>query len=392
MEASTPAISADGMAARKEKARKSAAEAGEKEPRFKEVDLWSIVVQNQIRGETGREELMAYAKKCGGAAMVTFCFKNWSKLPELIDRCWAIEGSEDLVARARRSRLEILESVASSTCMCGGRWRNAAGELLTSNSIPVSEWRHAILESLRNGRSKGSLVCHAGLVGDEGKSFLLQPLIVIYGMDAVFLTPPKSAFPLMGLGGARLALLDDWRFNDDVIPYALQLLWFEGKPFTIARPQNQHSGHTRYTGDAPVFITTLEADITQLKRGLQSGDVEMMLKRLKIFRFHQKLVNPDRSIPPCGHCFARLVLDKPDVQQGQKRPLQETGTSPGDQLYVQCSRSDAVVPSSSASSSSLKPKCKYNVSDVCDFLRGIELGHLAPAFVNNGVDGEFWLS
>ena len=45
----------------------------------------------------------------------------------------------------------------------------------------------------------------------------------------------KSAFPRLGL---EKAWLDDWRFNEDIVPWALQLLWFEGACFIIGRPQN----------------------------------------------------------------------------------------------------------------------------------------------------------
>lgn len=59
----------------------------------------------------------------------------------------------------------------------------------------------------------------------------------------VFLAPPStSAFPLMGLEKARMALLDDWRFNEDVILNSLQLLCFKVAHFSTSRPQNQFSG------------------------------------------------------------------------------------------------------------------------------------------------------
>lgn len=52
--------------------------------------------------------------------------------------------------------------------------------------------------------SRGALVCHAGLHGNEGKSFLLKPLLKVYGAEGVFVAPPsKSAFPFMGLEKAR---------------------------------------------------------------------------------------------------------------------------------------------------------------------------------------------
>ena len=138
-------------------------------------------------------------------------------------------------------------------------------------------------DSLLAGRLKGNLVCHAGFEGNEGKSFLFRPLPLVFGEDNVFVTPPKSAFPLLGLEKARVVWLDDWRFNEDIVSWAVQLLWFEGAGFVIPRPQNLFSGHLRYTKDDPIFITTLQTDLHALKGKLKQGDVDMMVKRLKVF-------------------------------------------------------------------------------------------------------------
>lgn len=383
--ASVATQSATAMVARREQARRSAAATSTKEPRFKDVDLWGVIVGQNIKPDKdncARERLMTHAKECGGASMVAFCFKNWDKLPDLIDRVWAVEDSEAFVAASCRSRMDFLETAADGDCSCNGRWLKAADELLDNNKISKADWCAAVLRSLRDGRSKGTLVCHAGLIGDEGKSFLLEPLLTIFGKHKVFGTPPKSAFPLMALGGARLALLDDWRFNDDIIPYNLQLLWFEGKQFQIARPQNQHSGHTFYDDDAPVFITTLESDIKQLKSGLQRGDVEMMTKRLHIFPFHEQLKDVDRTIPTCGTCFAKMILGR---RQGVKRSHAETCVPP----VSSSTSSSSSSSSSSGSSSSSKPKEEWAVSEVCDFLKVLELSHLEAAFRNEGIDGSF---
>ena len=150
----------------------------------------------------------------------------------------------------------------------------------------------------------------------------------------------------MGLEKAGLALLDGWRFNEeDVIPYALQLLWFEGALFIISRPQNQFSRHLRYARDDPVFITTLSADLTELKgkKFLQQGDVEMMLKRLLVFNFTKPIVIPKPVVQGCGHCFASLLLEEAESR---------------------------------------------SVADVVSFLHHLSLSHLAPKFEENGVDGQ----
>ena len=50
-----------------------------------------------------------------------------------------------------------------------------ARELFERNNISEEIWREAVMQSMLHGRSKGTLVCHAGHMGNEGKSFLLAP-------------------------------------------------------------------------------------------------------------------------------------------------------------------------------------------------------------------------
>ena len=188
--------------------------------------------------------------------------------------------------------------------------------LLEINNIAVAEWRSAMLEAFQKGRKKGYVVTHVGVSGTEGKSFLFKPLHGVFGDEHLFIAPAKGNFPLMGppsLDKARAALLDDWRFNEDILSYNLQLLWYEGAPLVIARPQNEHSGHLRYAKDDPVFITTLEADLLSAKKNVKDGDVSMMLKRLRVFRFVTPLANVDDTLVACPHCFAKFLLFGPET-------------------------------------------------------------------------------
>ena len=280
---------------------------------------------------------------------------------------------EAFVERSQQTRMDILRAACERDCVCGGRWLPMASELFVKNGLDQDGWVRAVLYSLKNGRHKGHLLCHAGHKGNEGKSFLLEPLEALFGEEAVFTSPPKGGFPLLGLERCRAALLDDWRFNEDIISYNLQLLWFEGKPIVIARPQNHFSGHLRYNGDSPIFITTLLSDITSLKgKKLQGGDVEMMLRRLKIFEFSHKLEQPMR-IPACARCFARLLLGCPgDVGGAPVAP----GTSSGSNEQAEQRRAKA-------------PRVGWTVQEVGDWLGELGLGHLANVFELNAVDGHF---
>ena len=373
-------VTSKAVAERREAARRARAEKGKADKRFSDLDLWPVVVGENVQAdEKAAEVLTAYAKRCGGKAMFEYCFKNWDRLPGLVARCWAVETVEDCVDRHARSRLELLEDAFNSQCACGGRWHSSAVQLMQHNGISIDEWRAAMLYSLEHGRKKGSLVCHAGREGNEGKSFLLAPLECVYGVSGVFSDVTKGGFPLYGMEKCRMAVLDDWRFNEDLVSYRLQLLWFEGKPIVIARPQNHCTGHLKYTKDDPVFITTLEADLTSLKgKKILQGDIAMMLKRLRVFKFHRKIENADVSIRPCGHCFARLLLARGagvTVERPPRSPAPATRKRGPEAPLTTCAQTVA----------------NWDVDAVVMWLTRMHLGHVSQAFRDNGVDGQYLL-
>ena len=126
--------------------------------------------------------------------------------------------------------------------------------------------------------------------------------------------------------------------------------------------------HLKYTKDDPIFITTLMSDITNLKgEKIEGGDVEMMLRRLKVFEFSDALEAPCKA-PACGRCFARFLLYPDGEPVTPKRPRAgHSGETPD-----------------------RKAGCvAWSVSDVVAFLEDLGLGHVAAAFRDNGVDGAF---
>ena len=134
--------------------------------------------------------------------------------------------------------------------------------------------------------------------------------------DCVFRRPVKGNFPFLGIESAKIALLDEWRFDETVVPISDQLLWYEGKPLPTARPQtgrNAASGHFLYKGTAPVFVTTkLDAvtDVSRLATQAPSGEHSMLLRRLSLYHFSQSIPKPPGGIVPCPRCFATGVQAK----------------------------------------------------------------------------------
>lgn len=129
-EASREPVNAKALAAARESARRARAEASKSEQRFQDIDIWPIVVEQNIPvSDAARDQLMAYAKRSGGAQMVKYCFTNWAKLPDLVERAWAAETVEVQVEEHLKSRVDKVLEGAATPCTCGGRWTQAAEAL-----------------------------------------------------------------------------------------------------------------------------------------------------------------------------------------------------------------------------------------------------------------------
>ena len=135
----------------------------------------------------------------------------------------------------------------------------------------------------------------------------------LYGVEHVQLRPGRGQFPLLGFEAERVSFLDEWRFEETSLSILLQLLWLEGKPVPVNRPQNQagYSGHALYRGTAPMFMTAPEDGLDGLaSMGATKprGEASMLLRRLRVFTFTKVMpAPPPPRIVPCPRCFALLV-------------------------------------------------------------------------------------
>ena len=321
-EASQEPVTAGALARRREKKVKDALAKGKPEPRPTEMDLYAVIVKNGFRNtpddNNAAARLMAYLKTSATPALIAFAFKHRAKLPGLIDDVWSWEKVEDFLEQRGKSRMDQFYAAAASPCICNGLWFPRAMASMSSNGIVTEEFCKHILTLLRDGRRADiPVLVLMGRFGGEGKSFLLAPLRSVYGAEHVQATPQRGSFPLLGLENKKVCLLDDWCFDESVLPLPTQLLWYEGKPFPLPRPQNssQYQGHLLYQGSAPVFVTVKEKDlgplIVQAQVALAQGapsEHTMLLRRLKIFSFTRPLPQSHQHVHECGHCFAQMVL------------------------------------------------------------------------------------
>ena len=321
-EASQEPMTSKALKRRREFKEMDAAAAGKKDPRASELDLVSVIVEQGFRNTPddrhADKRLVEYLKAHGTPALVHLAFKLRARLSALIDDAWSWDQVSAQLAVSTKTRLECLREAWHSPCVCGGQWAETAMQCLCINEINPTWLCTDIYRLLRDGRREDrQVVVLSGRRGGEGKSFFLGPLRNVFPTDGVMETPQPGSFPLLGLELKKAVLLDEWSFDERVLPLAIQLLWYEGKPLLINRPQNRdYDGHLVYRGTAPIFVTCKEKELApieeQARIAMAAGSPSqhtMLLRRLRIYRFTQKFPETHGGyVPACKQCFANVVL------------------------------------------------------------------------------------
>ena len=121
--------------------------------------------------------------------------KNEKSRNEIIKTSWKIHESSKIIARSKKSRIEILEQVANTgTCICQDLWRECNEEVLINNAICPTEFANMICTALRKGRGKEQnvMIVHPA---NCGKTFVLKPLTEIY---ETFVNPASGTCAWVG--------------------------------------------------------------------------------------------------------------------------------------------------------------------------------------------------
>lgn len=301
----------------------AALEQGAEEPRPTELDVWPLVVRHNVRNTPDAPEahldLLKVAVERCSPAMVGFLFKNRRRLPALIDDCWLMEEIGERCARSKETRMDALLEALKKPCVCGGQWPVFVEAALRVNEIDACSLAHDIHESLLHGRCETvPTIVLAGLQGGEGKSLLFAALASLLGDEYVQEGLATGNFPMLGLETKKAVILNEWRFNNAILPLSMQLLWFEGKAVPLARPQNtdSFSGHCKYKGSAPIFITMplkrLQPMIDEAHQAVVHGltsELTMLMRRLRVYKFTRKAQKPPQQMQPCACCFAQFVIE-----------------------------------------------------------------------------------
>ena len=277
--------------------------------RMTSLQVSEIVEAKSIKTRT---ELLALARQQkieGKSDLAEFIMNRQPKvINHIINTTWDMLNAEENLARSNKTRMELLEESAGSVCIdnCEGRWLRCAKEVLLANGIELRQFANAIYTLLEKGRGKYRNLMLVG-PANCGKTFLLKPLNLIYH---TFTNPASGTFPWVGVEKNECIFLNDFRWNDKIIPWHDLLLLLEGEPVHFSAPKSHFSEDILLVADTPVFATSKHR-LTYVRGGsVDERETEMMAVRWNVFTLtHQISADQQVDMKPCPHCFASLVCD-----------------------------------------------------------------------------------
>ncbi len=268
--------------------------------RFNLTDAYELVTTYNIRKEADFT-----AKAHDDRRLVHFAMHYRGQLAGIIDQAWAIADAASVVAEEKLSRMDKVRRAAYAVggCVCGGRYEGAADEVLALQGITPQSYCSAVVAALERGRRKETNIYVWGGLPNCGKTFLVQPLALIF-KETCFENPEAGAFPFTDLPGSDIVIWQDWRYTPGILKWERMLQWWEGKiAIRLAMPKNKNAHDFRYTEDAPVFMTS-----KALPHHSDASETSMALARIRPFHFHTPMQRIDLSIVECGKCFANYLL------------------------------------------------------------------------------------
>lgn len=283
-------------------------ESSRKRARLTSFDVAEAIIYHNIKSRT---ELLAYAKKqkeYGKTNIAEFVLnKGQKKVDEILSTAWEMERSQEKLDRARLTRINILEDATSGECVagCDGKWLEIANNILESNGIEKKAFTDAMKDAIENGRGKYRNVMLVG-PANCGKTFLLNPLSVVFNC---FQNPANTNFAWVGAEEAEIIFLNDFRWNQQILPWSDMLLLLEGALVHLPAPKTHFAKDISFSKDTPIFCTSKQPIVFIRGGSIDDKETEMMTVRWKIFRLNRQVPeNEQIQLEPCGHCFSKFVL------------------------------------------------------------------------------------
>ena len=121
----------------------------------------------------------------------------------------------------------------------------------------------------------------------------------------------SATFAWVGVEHSEVIFLNDFRWGPQIIPWYDLLLMLEGQPVHLPAPKSHFCKGILFDRETPIFGTS-KHELVFVRGGVvDERETEMMQFPWPIFHLSRQIRQQDqRAVPPCGKCFAHLVLSE----------------------------------------------------------------------------------
>lgn len=231
-------------------------------------------------------------------------------LDEIIHKAWFMNDAPKELIQNLTPRMQVIRDAANQPCEDNGcEWYDRALELLDWNGIDHQEYALAMRTLLIEGRGKRRNLMFLG-PSDCAKTHLLKPLKKLF--DGRIFDNPSSGgkFSWVEAENKDIILLNDFRWEKELIPWKDLLLLLEGEPTRLPAPKNFRLKDILIDTDVPIFATAGDKiEYRGAYNTMNKMENTMMDNRWRFFQFTYIIPEARQiKIKPCGQCFSRLVL------------------------------------------------------------------------------------
>lgn len=260
------------------------------------LELYTEANKRKAEGETSLYDFIMTTRDCS--------------LEEIISKAWDLHNAPLAFVKSLIPRMDVIREAAGKPCISEEcHWLQSALSLLDLNGISHLDFALALRTLLTKGRGKGRNIMLLG-PSDCAKTHLLKPLKVLFA-GQIFDNPSSGGkFSWLEAENKEIFILNDFRWEKELIPWKDLLLLLEGETTRLPTPKNFRLKDILIDTDVPIFATAGEkVEYRGPYNTLNKMENTMMDNRWNYIQFTYVIPKErQRDFPPCGPCFAKLVL------------------------------------------------------------------------------------
>ncbi|CAE7522337.1 F52C9.6 [Symbiodinium sp. CCMP2592] len=292
-------------------------------PKFNLLDFTALALEKKLLTPSA---VLAYVQEYGSHACQLFCVRNQKRLSELIAGAEQWQGAKQQHALEQESDWAVVQRLAQTSCSCQGscEWSEAACDFFSRNHATIDQ--ELLAASLANvichGPSKTARVPMLAGTTNAGKSMILDPLVNVFGRNAVDFCPALGAsMALSSLAtnkAIRFIYWDEFSPTEfasrparsPTVPAVTFKKLFAGQILRIQVSQSHHDGNPDFKWTRGAALTAPLEGLWDATSPVSREDVRHMQSRVIQFDAHVAINGALKKVP---HCWTKMSEEQREL-------------------------------------------------------------------------------